>query len=118
MLEIKPMGLKDSNKRQIGTFKVSFTVKMESEYSLNVNYQVVYVLFVPTGIEYFDVGITQTSTTEFNFEVAIDVDYSAEEHKYIQNNESGKIHRRGCHILTLLRIRISSTAFLRSMLKC
>lgn len=88
--------LSDSNKNKIGNIKVSFVFEVESLFDIDVSYKLKKKLKIPYGVKYFDIGITQNDTYEFSFDVSINIDYSLEEGKYIQNIESGKIHRDGC----------------------
>ena len=88
--------IKDSHKNEIGKFELTFSLNLTTEFNVNVSYKLKKKWGIPYGINYFDVGITQTDTFTFDFKVSIEVDYSSEEQPFVQNNESGKIHRRGC----------------------
>lgn len=88
--------LKNANKNEIGNIVVSFAFDVESEFKIDVSYHLKKKWKIPYKITYFDVGVTQTDTIGFEFDISIDVDHSLEEGKYIQNTESGKIHRKGC----------------------
>lgn len=97
--------IKNSDYKEIGSFKVNFTVKMESCFKLDVSYKIKKVWFVPVGLDYFDICMTQTDNVGFNFTVSIDIDYSLDEHNYVQNLDpkSLKIHRRGCPYLNNIK---------------
>ena len=88
--------LKNPNKEDIGSINVSFVLDIESKFVLDINYSVKTLLLIPYELEYLDLQIRQTDNVKFNFDVKIDVDYSLEAGRYLQNTESGKIHRRGC----------------------
>lgn len=88
--------IKDNHKNEIGKFELTFTLNLTTEFNVNASYKLKKKWGIPYGINYFDVGVTQTDTFTFDFKVSIEVDYSTEEQPYVQNIESGKIHRRGC----------------------
>ena len=94
---------KDKNKNSLGSFKVSFKYVLESSFNINVGYAIKTKWWVPVGIEYFDVSLTQNDTLSFNFDIEIEFDYSYEQGVYLQNIESGKIHRRGCAHITSIK---------------
>ena len=91
--------LKNLNKKEIGEIVASFEFDIESEFRIDVSYALKYKKIwqwqVITGINYFDVGLTQTDNIGFKFAVSIDVDYSLEDGKYLEIT-GGKIHRKGC----------------------
>ena len=89
--------LKDKNKREIGEFKVSFTVNTECSFAIDKNIDINYLNL---SLDYLDLNITQTTVFGFEFSVEIDIDYKLKDDAYLQNKNSGKIHRRGCSHLT------------------
>ena len=96
--------LTDANKNQVGSFKVDMFIELNSTFAVDVTYQLKYWLFVPTGIEAFDISLLQTDTINFDFSVDIDLEYSKEEYQYVQNTDpkSFKIHRLGCaHLINV-----------------
>ena len=89
--------IKTGSQKEIGSFRVGFTVGLTTEFRLSVDYEVKDTLLAIPTIEVFDLRLTQTDTFDFNFSVSIDVDYSLlEEQPYVQHIHTGKIHRRGC----------------------
>ena len=87
--------IKDKNKNDLGDFKVSFTVKTENKFGLDVSYKIKWKWFKPS-LKHFDLAVIQTTQFDFDFKVEIGVDYSLEENKYVQNIVSNKIHRSTC----------------------
>lgn len=85
-----------SGNKEIGSFTVHFHVGLTSEFYLDIDYDIDENDTEKAKINKFDVRITQTDTFDFNFSVSIDIHESLEEHNYVQNIETGKIHRRGC----------------------
>ena len=92
--------IKDKNKNNLGNFLVSFTIDMENQFGLDVSYKIKKKWFIPVGLKYFDVAVIQNTKFDFNFKVSIDIDYSLDEDKYVQNIESNEIHRPSCAHLT------------------
>ena len=88
--------IKNSSKKEIGSFNVGFTVGLESNFTIKTDYEIIEHVVIADEIIRFDLGITQTDTFNFKFKVSIDMYWSSEEHPYVQNTETGKIHRRGC----------------------
>ena len=91
--------IEDKNKNKLGDFKLSFTVKTENQFGLDMSYKIKWKWFKPS-IKHFDLAVIQSTKFDFNFDVSIDVDYSLEENKYVQNIESKKIHRSTCPHIT------------------
>ncbi len=87
--------IKNSNRIQIGSFNVSFYVELSTEISYTASFELENLQF--------DLKITQTDNFNFNFNVSIDIDYSLDERPYIQNTETGKIHRSGCVHLSSIK---------------
>lgn len=92
--------LTDQNKTNIGNITVGFVLKVESEFGIDLKYELKSALGIPYDINYFDISLLVTDVFDFKFEISIDVDYSLAEDRYIKETESGKIHRRGCNHLT------------------
>ena len=89
---------KDSKGNEIGEFSIDFTISMELGFKIGVNYQLKYWWFIPTGIEYFDISVTQEDsiTIDFNVNFKIDYDLEANKPRYYYNKNSLKIHVDGC----------------------
>ena len=88
--------LKGSNNQNMGSLKVNFAFEIESQFTVSVSYKIETKWFIPVGIEYLDLNVTQTNVLGFEFDVNIDLDYSLQDGEFIQNMDGGKIHRRGC----------------------
>lgn len=90
--------LKDSNKRDLGDIKVSFTVDVDLSFDVPTPHVTrKWYEIIPS---YIDISLTQTSVFGFEFSVEIDIDYTLQNDAYLQHKTSGKIHRRGCTRLT------------------
>ena len=89
---------KNDEGKTIGKFTIDFSVTMKIEFSANIDYKIKYKWFVPTGLESFDVSITQTDTFTVDFNVKFELDYTLEdvEKSYYVNTKSGKLHVIGC----------------------
>ena len=92
-----------SGKKEIGSFNVAFTVGLKSAFELDIDYDIKENIFGEEKIDKFDVRVTQTDTFDFNFSVSIDIHESLEEYKYVQNTDTGKIHRTGCVHLSSIK---------------
>ncbi|MBO5402299.1 MAG: InlB B-repeat-containing protein [Clostridia bacterium] len=97
--EIK-IPLKNKAGAELGDISVSFTVKIESEFQFRLCLELKTWAFIPTGVDYFDVSITQTDVYDFNFEVEMNVDYEKETSLFYEHKTSKIIHRQGCTHIT------------------
>ena len=92
---------KNKNDKKIGEFSIDFTITMELEIKVGVKYKIKYKWFVPTGMEYFDISITQRDKIAIDFSIKFEVDYSSEEEKaegrYYYHEISKKLHVVGCN---------------------
>ena len=103
--------LKTTNKTDVGSIDVDFTVDLETTFLLSVDYELRDSGVESQKIEYLTFRVTQTNTTNFDFSIKMDVDYSLTEGLYIENTDNGKIHRRGCIHLS----RVTNTSKLKSI---
>ncbi len=93
---------KNKNGNRVGDFSINFTITMELEILVGINYELRYKWFIPTGIEYFDIKITQRDKIAIDFSIGFNVDYSEDlgeieiGERYYYHAGSKKIHVAGC----------------------
>ena len=89
---------KNSNGKKIGDFSIDFDITMVLELKIGVNYTLKYRWFIPTGIDTFDISVTQKEKTTIDFNVNFNIDYDLEENqpRYYYHNVHRKIHIEGC----------------------
>jgi|GEM_PF-2415106 len=93
--------LKTKSGKVIGAFKMGFDIKAMVGFEVSADIKIKTVLgFIPVGLNYFDIRLTQKDKFEFDFSVKFNVDYELAPDellgKYVYNKTSLKIHTTTC----------------------
>ena len=89
------LSIKNSSGNDIGTLTIDFTFEIESQFKIDVKYE------VQTGwkgitIERFDVAMTQTDNIGFEFGITVDADTLVNDAQYVMNLATGEAHLACC----------------------
>ena len=96
---------KDINGEEIGSFSVEFSITLELELEVEANIKLRWFLFIPTGLEQFDIKVIQKDKFDIDFEIKFEIDYelyskseeeTSEFENYYYHRTHKKIHVKGC----------------------
>ena len=92
-----------SNGKELGKVKVFFNFSSDISFDVKADYKLKYRWWLPVGISYFDVSLTQKDTMQFKFGVEITLEYDLQAEPYVVNTESGVLHCAECKHLKIVK---------------